>query len=336
MASVYKLPIAIELLAQVSAGTVSLIGRSRCAERHPRAARCRGGIRGGGPHRRRAPELMITESDNTASDAVRSWATAGRRAENARSFDTINESDEGDDQLRMTGVVNPLPQAEDARSAVLADFGSDAGSAAVRRVRAARRAIRARRSTSTTWPGFWADCSWAIFFRRDTTLLLDLMARSKTGPGRLKAQAPDTIVAHKTGTTNGINDVGLITLTPGCAIGDRLPCRTNGGARPRCSDDRADLRCVIRVLHGEAAADAAEGRSASQAGENAAPFNTPVIRKYCSADPQRCCSGVSCSPTTSLMPLSSMPITNASAARGPDRSMPKSSDVTTTIGRTSR
>src|SRR5205823_984830 len=47
-----------------------------------------------------------------------------------------------------------------------------------------------------------------------TDLLLDLMARVKTGPARLKGRLPpDTIVAHKTGTTDVvINDVGLITL----------------------------------------------------------------------------------------------------------------------------
>ena len=47
-----------------------------------------------------------------------------------------------------------------------------------------------------------------------TELLLDLLARAKTGPQRLKNRLPsDTIVAHKTGTTAVVvNDVGLITL----------------------------------------------------------------------------------------------------------------------------
>src|SRR5262249_54460867 len=57
-----------------------------------------------------------------------------------------------------------------------------------------------------------------------TTLLLDLMARSKTGPRRLKALLPpDTIVAHKTGTTDVvINDVGIITLPPESANAGHL------------------------------------------------------------------------------------------------------------------
>jgi beta-lactamase class A len=57
-----------------------------------------------------------------------------------------------------------------------------------------------------------------------TALLLDLMARSKTGPRRLKALLPpNTIVAHKTGTTDVvINDVGIIALPADSAIGGHL------------------------------------------------------------------------------------------------------------------
>jgi beta-lactamase class A len=52
-----------------------------------------------------------------------------------------------------------------------------------------------------------------------TDLLLDLLARVKTGPRRLKDRLPpDTVVAHKTGTTAVvINDVGIITL-PGNSV----------------------------------------------------------------------------------------------------------------------
>jgi beta-lactamase class A len=50
------------------------------------------------------------------------------------------------------------------------------------------------------------------------------MARAKTGPRRLKALLPpDTIVAHKTGTTDVvINDVGIITLPPDSAMGGHI------------------------------------------------------------------------------------------------------------------
>jgi len=67
-----------------------------------------------------------------------------------------------------------------------------------------------------------------------TELLLDHLARVKTGPKRLKSLLPpDTIVAHKTGTTDVvINDVGLITLPDDSAIPGHLALAvfvTNGG-----------------------------------------------------------------------------------------------------------
>ena len=45
--------------------------------------------------------------------------------------------------------------------------------------------------------------------------MLGLMRRCRTGPARLKGQLPDgTIVAHKTGTLEGLvaNDIGIIDL----------------------------------------------------------------------------------------------------------------------------
>jgi beta-lactamase class A len=50
---------------------------------------------------------------------------------------------------------------------------------------------------------------------RHTKLLLDLMSRCRTGPGRLKGQLPaGTIVAHKTGSLEGlvVNDAGVIEV----------------------------------------------------------------------------------------------------------------------------
>jgi beta-lactamase class A len=57
-----------------------------------------------------------------------------------------------------------------------------------------------------------------------TDWLLKLMPRVKTGPRRLKGLLPpDTIVAHKTGTTDVVsNDVGIITLPPDSAIGGHV------------------------------------------------------------------------------------------------------------------
>jgi beta-lactamase class A len=57
-----------------------------------------------------------------------------------------------------------------------------------------------------------------VLFR--SQVLLDIMARCRTGSARLKAMLPlGTPIAHKTGTLNGLgNDVGVVTLPDGRAF----------------------------------------------------------------------------------------------------------------------
>jgi beta-lactamase class A len=232
MASVYKLPIAIELLAQVSAGTLSLDRpialvpsdiRACCtlSRRHPR-----GGVTVTAGE---LLELMIAESDNTASDAVLKLVGGPpvvERRMRTLGFDTINVNRyEGDINFEMTGVAHPPPQAEwtlDLQYRLISGVTPEA-----------LREARARYTTSDPRDTSTPDDMARLLGRLQlgnilppqyTTLLLDLMARSKTGPRRLKALLPrDTIVAHKTGTTDVvINDVGVITLPPDGAIGGHL------------------------------------------------------------------------------------------------------------------
>jgi beta-lactamase class A len=232
MASVYKLPIAIELLAQVSAGTLSLDRpialapsdiRACCtlSRRHPR-----GGVT---VTVGELLELMIAESDNTASDAVLKVVGGPpvvERRMRTLGFDTINVNRYlGDINFEMTGVANPPPQAEwtlDLQYRLISEVTPEA-----------LREARARYTTSDPRDTATPDDMARLLGRLQlgnilppqyTTLLLDLMARSKTGTRRLKALLPpDTIVAHKTGTTDVvINDVGIITLPPDSAIGGHL------------------------------------------------------------------------------------------------------------------
>ena len=232
MASVYKLPIAIELLAQVSSGTLSLDRpvalapsdiRACCtlSRRHPR-----GGVTVTAGE---LLELMIAESDNTASDAVLKLVGGPPVVEQRMrrlGFDAINVNRyEGDINFEMTGVANPPPHAEwtlDLQYRLISEVTPEA-----------LREARARYTTSdprdTCTPGDMARLLGRlqlgnILPPQPTRLLLDLMARSKTGPRRLKALLPpDTIVAHKTGTTDVvINDVGIVTLPPDSAIGGHL------------------------------------------------------------------------------------------------------------------
>lgn len=232
MASVYKLPIAIELLSQVAAGTQALDRpvtlapsdiRACCtlSRRHPR-----GGVTITAGE---LLELMIVESDNTASDAVLKLVGGPgvvERRMRRLGFDAINVNRfEGDINFEMDGVANPPPEAEwtlDLQYRLISEVTPEA-----------LREARARYTTSdprdTSTPDDMARLLGRLQLGNllpppQTALLLDLMARAKTGPRRLKALLPsDAIVAHKTGTTNVvINDVGIITLPPDSAIGGHL------------------------------------------------------------------------------------------------------------------
>ncbi len=227
MASVYKLPIAIELLSQVGEGRLTVdravpIGatdiRACCtlSRRHPR-----GGVT------LTAGELleqMIVESDNTAGDAILKLvggpAVVERRMRTLW-LEAINVNRyEGAIAFDINGVTPP-PESEwtlELQRRLLDEVSP-----------AALRAGRARytrddpRDTAT--PDDMARLlvrlqQGELLPKAGTDWLLKLLARVKTGPRRLKGLLPpDTIVAHKTGTTDVVsNDVGIITLPGDSAI----------------------------------------------------------------------------------------------------------------------
>jgi beta-lactamase class A len=255
MASVYKLPIAIELLTQVSAGRLALDRpialtpsdiRACCtlSRHHPH-----GGVTVTAGE---LLELMIVESDNTASDAILKLVGGPpvvERRMRTLGFDTINVNRfEGDINFEMTGVANPPPQSEwtlDLQYQLISQVTPEA-----------LREARARYTTTDPRDTSTPDDMARLLGRLQlgnllppqyTTLLLDLMARAKTGPRRLKALLPpNTIVAHKTGTTDVvINDVGIITLPEDSAIGGHLALAVfviNGG--------RASMQQTIAQIAG--------------------------------------------------------------------------------------
>jgi beta-lactamase class A len=222
MASVYKVPIALELLTQVSLGQISFdrqvsIGpsdiRACCtlSRRHPN-----GGVT---LTARELLELMVTESDNTAGDALMKLvggpAVVERRLR-ALGFNAINVNRyEGDIAFEMDGVRHPPPQAQwtlELQRRLIAEVPPGA-------LREARARYTKEDPRDTATPEEMARFLGRLQLgnllpRAYTDLLLDLMTRVKTGPARLKALLPpDTSVAHKTGTTDVvINDVGIITL----------------------------------------------------------------------------------------------------------------------------
>jgi beta-lactamase class A len=227
MASVYKLPIAIELLSQIGEGRLTVnravsIGatdiRACCtlSRRHPR----------GGVTLTAAEllELMIVESDNTAGDAILKLvggpAVVERRMR-ALGFEAINVNRyEGAIAFEMNGVTPP-PESEwtlELQRRLFEEVSPQA-------LRAGRARYTREDPHDTATPDDMARLLVRLQLgellpKAGTDWLLKLMARVKTGPRRLRGLLPpDTIVAHKTGTTDVVsNDVGIITLPPDSAI----------------------------------------------------------------------------------------------------------------------
>jgi beta-lactamase class A len=228
MASVYKLPIAVELLAQVALGKVTLDKAVWIAESDVRAC-CT--ISRHHPHGGVSMtvgellELMIVESDNTSADVLLKLVggppAVQRRLRSLGYADTIRvDRYEGDINFEMTGVENPPPQGEwtlELQHRLISEISPEA----LRDARA--RYLQDPRDSAmpNEMARFLAELYAGLLLPRTLTAqLVDMMSRSKTGPQRLKALLPaETVVAHKTGTTTVvINDVGLITLPDDSAI----------------------------------------------------------------------------------------------------------------------
>jgi len=225
MASVYKLPIVVELLLQVAEGKQRLDRpmpiaaqdiRACCtlSRRHPK-----GGVT---LTVAELVDLMVVESDNTASDVVLKLVGGPdvvERRMRALGFGNINVNRyEGDINFDMTGVASPPPHEQwtlELQRRLVSEV-------ALPDLWAARlRYMHDPRDTATPddMAGFLVRLQRGTLLPpAQTQLLLDAMCRAKTGPQRLKSLLPpETPVAHKTGTTNVIiNDVGIITL-PGDA-----------------------------------------------------------------------------------------------------------------------
>jgi beta-lactamase class A len=231
MASVYKLPIAVELLTQVSQGKLSLDRQVTIGASDIRAC-CtlsryypQGGVTLSVGD---LLELMIIESDNTAADSVLRLVGGPAVVEQrmrALRFTAINVNRyEGDIAFEMTGVVNPPPPNEwtlDMQRRLVAEVDHGALDAARARYTSDPRDT----ATPAEMARFLARLQLGDLLPREyTDRLISLMARAQTGPRRLKALLPaDTVVAHKTGTTAVvINDVAIITLPADSAVGGHL------------------------------------------------------------------------------------------------------------------
>jgi beta-lactamase class A len=226
MASVYKLPIALQVLRRVERGELRLNDRVKLSEHDFRP--------GVSPVIKEAKgksitltierllDLMLSESDNTASDILMRQA-GGPEAVTARLRElgvtgiNVNRS-EGQIALDFWGVREPPPESEwtlalfDKLKAKVQPAESEA---------AATAAVNESRDSST--PDAMAELLVKLYRgealgSEGTEHVLRIMKASPTGPARLKGLLPKgTVVAHKTGTIGAMtNDVGIITL-PGDA-----------------------------------------------------------------------------------------------------------------------
>jgi beta-lactamase class A len=223
LASVCKLPIAMNILALVDEGRLALndkieiLPQDVVSSVSPIARRW--------PAQRSFPldemlELMVASSDNTAVEALfriggeapamkarfRKWGIAGMRVDRS----------ERQCGLDRNGVENYPPPAE------WTDAGVNMLTAKVPpavRYRATLRYLADPRDTGT--PNATVQLLAGLFrgellSRQSSARLIEILKSTTTFPGRLKgALPPGTVVAHKTGSTDTVNRLTGVTNDSG-------------------------------------------------------------------------------------------------------------------------
>jgi len=222
LASTYKIPIAATILKRVDDGDLALqtmldvptdkmVGTAIIAENLIHSGICLS------VHN--LLELMITQSDNTASDVL--MAAAGGPAEiNAWvRAQGVTELRIDRTTARILGDFFGLP--EPSAAAKLAEM-QKSDPAFIAKLYQPCAAFDAD-ARDTTTPMSMARLLARIargeaLSQKSTQTLIEIMKRCKTGEARLRGRMPpDTVLAHKTGTIGGtVNDVGVLTL-PGSA-----------------------------------------------------------------------------------------------------------------------
>jgi beta-lactamase class A len=223
MASTFKVPIAVELLSRVQAGTVRLDSMItlRPSDLHPGSGTLTGLFNDPGVSLsvHNLLELMLLISDNSATDITLKVA-GGPAAVNSRLA-----------ALAINGISVDRPTIQLIADVVgVKDLGPEPGWS-IARFDSLRRALtpaqqqdaraafyRDRRDTST--PEGMARLLAKIHRGQAlgperTAQLLDIMLRCETGAARLKGLLPpEVLVRHKTGSLGvGVaNDVGIIEL----------------------------------------------------------------------------------------------------------------------------
>ncbi|HML15490.1 MAG TPA: class A beta-lactamase [Bryobacteraceae bacterium] len=221
MASTFKVPVAVQLLARVDRGEISLDQMIRIEphDLHPGSGTLNNLFNKPGVELsvRNIMELMLLISDNSAADISLRLAGGGEAV-------TAKMRELGIEGINVNRSTAYL--IADWRGATLPpeqDWTPEAFRAANRAVTPEQRAAANDRFNhdprDTSQPDAMEALLEKIYARNilkpeSADLLLDIMSRCQTGAARIKGiLPPQTPVAHKTGSLGGaIDDVGIITL----------------------------------------------------------------------------------------------------------------------------
>jgi beta-lactamase class A len=258
MASVFKVPVAIQLLALVEDGRADLdkMVELRAHDLRPGSGRLAEGFIE--PRRiavRELLERMLVDSDATATDyllgeiggvrAVQARLqtlglggisvdrTAGHLQAAALGFDNL-AADVGPTPADMDRMIQTLPRSR--RTGRIAAFMKDERDTATPEGLVAM-LTKVRNGETLGGP--------------HTNVLLDIMHRCRTGKGRLPAGLPPgTKVARKTGTFSRLitNDAGIITL-PGKLGHVVVTVQIKEASRPLEAQERAIAEVARAVYH---------------------------------------------------------------------------------------
>ncbi len=221
MASTYKVPIAVQLLARVDKGEVKLddMIKVEAKDLHPGSGTLAELFNKPGVALsvRNLLELMLLISDNSATDMVLTAAGGAEAVTNkmrALGLDGINVNSSTAELIAAWFGAKLPPESQWSPENLEKSFEAVKPE---EQKAAAKRFDADPRNTST--PDAMTDLLVKIHRKElhktnTAELLLDIMRRCKTGDARLKGILPaQTVVAHKTGTIGGTtNDVGIMTL----------------------------------------------------------------------------------------------------------------------------
>ena len=224
MASTYKVPLAVEVLARVDAGSLALGTLIEVRQEDYAAG---SGVLAGllddpglSVSVHNLLEIMLLISDNTATDVL--MKTVGDGAVNARMRTLGIEGIQVDRTTsRLIGDYLGLEEMPSAAGRTWADYQALVDALPEGAAEAAVAAFEADPQDTST-PRAMARLLAKVWSREglseaSSALLVDIMERCETGENRLKGLLPaDTVVAHKTGTIGRTtNDVGIVTLPDG-------------------------------------------------------------------------------------------------------------------------